>query len=61
MRAGALRTSIWGSTLFNYQPFKAVIDTLYGPPADGAANVVHAATVPWEKEYTYVGLIHGAA
>jgi hypothetical protein len=27
-----------------------VIDNLYAPPSDGAAAVVHAATVPWGRE-----------
>lgn len=34
-----------------------VINNLYAPPSDGAAAVVHAATVPWGRDVTAAAAI----
>ena len=48
---GAVGSSIWqGEAVFRNPPLSWIIDSLYAPNSDGAAAVVHAATVPWEQE-----------
>jgi NAD(P)-dependent dehydrogenase (short-subunit alcohol dehydrogenase family) len=48
---GSVGSSIWeNNTWFSTGVMKWAIATLYAPSEDGAAAVVHAATVPWEEE-----------
>ena len=44
---GSVATAIYrDSKMFSAQPLKWLIENLYAPPWDGAAAVVHAASVP---------------
>lgn len=46
-----MRTNIWShSPKFSRGFMKMMVDACYAPPEDGAKTVIHAATVPWEKE-----------
>ncbi|KXZ55707.1 hypothetical protein GPECTOR_2g1257 [Gonium pectorale] len=48
---GGVRSNIWStSPMFSKGWKKKMIDFFYSPPEDGAKAVVHAATVPWEKD-----------
>ncbi len=48
---GSVGSSIWeNNRLFNSGALKWAIATLYAPSDDGAAAVIHAASVPWEEE-----------
>ena len=42
---GAVQTNIWVGTPFAFAPVKALMDRLYAPPREGAASLIHAATV----------------
>ena len=46
---GSVATNIYDGSLFSRQPLRWLIRTLYAPPSDGAAAVVHAACAPWER------------
>ncbi|GLC47990.1 hypothetical protein PLESTB_000047100 [Pleodorina starrii] len=48
---GGVRSHIWDkSPMFSKGFYKTIIDMCYSPPSDGAKSVMHAATVPWEKD-----------
>ena len=48
---GAVGSSIWkNQSLFSNPPLSWFIDSLYAPSEDGAAAVIHAASVPWQEE-----------
>lgn len=48
---GAVGSSIWkNQSIFSNPPISWFIDALYAPSEDGAAAVIHAATVQWEEE-----------
>lgn len=47
---GGVASSIWRDSVFSKQPFKFLIDTLYAPPNDGAAAVIHACIAPWHED-----------
>ncbi|KAG7668633.1 hypothetical protein Ndes2526B_g03742 [Nannochloris sp. 'desiccata'] len=48
---GSVGSSIWeNNKIFSSGFLKWAIATLYAPSEDGAAAVVHAASVPWEEE-----------
>ncbi|EFN53453.1 hypothetical protein CHLNCDRAFT_136710 [Chlorella variabilis] len=47
---GGVATSIWEHSMFAKPPFSWVINNIYAPASDGAAAVVHAATVPWGQD-----------
>lgn len=53
---GAVNTSVWDNVIFGKPPFKNFIEWIYSPPSDGAAVVVHAATVPWQKDQLRRGM-----
>lgn len=48
---GGVSTNIWQNSAFDKPPLSYFIRNLYAPPSDGAAAVVHAATVPWILEH----------
>ncbi|PSC74044.1 short-chain dehydrogenase [Micractinium conductrix] len=47
---GGVASNIWSNSAFARPPLSWVIGNLYAPPSDGAAAVVHAASVPWGRE-----------
>jgi NAD(P)-dependent dehydrogenase (short-subunit alcohol dehydrogenase family) len=47
---GGVASNIWKNSVFSKAPLSWVIKNLYAPPSDGAAAVVYAATVDWEKD-----------
>jgi WW domain-containing oxidoreductase len=47
---GGVASNIWKNSVFGKAPLSWVIGNLYAPPSDGAAAVVYAATVDWEKD-----------
>ncbi|KAI3424130.1 hypothetical protein D9Q98_009490 [Chlorella vulgaris] len=47
---GGVASKIWDHSAFAKPPLSWVINNLYAPTSDGAAAVVHAATVPWGRE-----------
>ncbi|KAL4419578.1 hypothetical protein ABPG77_003604 [Micractinium sp. CCAP 211/92] len=47
---GGVASNIWTGSSFSRPPLSWVIGNLYAPPSDGAAAVVHAASVPWSQE-----------
>lgn len=51
MDPGGVSTNIWQNSAFDKPPLSYFIRNLYAPPSDGAAAVVHAATVPWGREH----------
>ena len=51
MDPGGVSTNIWQNSAFDKPPLSYFIRNLYTPPSDGAAAVVHAATVPWILEH----------
>mmetsp|Transcript_24448 Transcript_24448/g.53399 ORF Transcript_24448/g.53399 Transcript_24448/m.53399 type:complete len:355 (+) Transcript_24448:113-1177(+) len=54
---GGVRSSIWDKTpIFKKGFARTLIDMCYSPPEDGCQSVVHAATVPWDKERK---VVHG--
>ncbi|KAL4459097.1 hypothetical protein ABPG75_013962 [Micractinium tetrahymenae] len=47
---GGVASNIWTGSVFSRPPLSWFIGNLYAPPSDGAAAVVHAASVPWGQE-----------
>lgn len=48
---GGVRSGMWDkSPMFKKGLYRTIIDACYSPPEDGAQSLIHAATVPWEKE-----------
>jgi WW domain-containing oxidoreductase len=56
---GSVGSSIWeNNKMFNSGFLKWAIATLYAPSEDGAAAIIHAACVPWEKEKSIAAKIN---
>ncbi|GIL92709.1 hypothetical protein Vretimale_19417 [Volvox reticuliferus] len=48
---GGVKSNIWDkSPRFKQSIERTFINACYSPPVDGAKCVIHAATVPWEKD-----------
>jgi NAD(P)-dependent dehydrogenase (short-subunit alcohol dehydrogenase family) len=47
---GSVGSSIWKDSLFGKPPFSWIISNFYAPNTDGAAAVIHASSVSWEKD-----------
>jgi len=55
---GGVASSIWRDSIFSRPPLKFFIENLYAPISDGAAVVVHAATVDWKEDAARAAIVN---